>query len=89
MPWHRVVVSYLDETARTLAGNELIEKFGAAYRKSGVPSDVEVFKQSNDETHVFYFSPKAAEIGHDLLSQYSSQPCTDTPQLADFCKLVI
>jgi hypothetical protein len=89
MPWHRVVISYLDQTARNTAGNALIEKFGALYRKSGAPSDVEVFKRSYDEAHVFYFSPKAAEIGRDLLSAFSSQPCAEEPDRVDFCKIVL
>jgi hypothetical protein len=84
MPWHRVVISYFDQAARNTAGNALIDKFGALYRQSGTPPDVEIFKRRYDDTDVFYFSPKGAEIGHDLLSKYSSQPCTEKPPLSDF-----
>lgn len=88
MPWHRVIISYVDPTtAGNLAGTALMEKFGTVYRKSGVPPDVEVFHRSYDGNHVYYFSPKASEIAHDLLSSISSEPCADKPDLSGFCKL--
>jgi hypothetical protein len=90
MPWHRVVISYIDSTtAGNLAGTELIEKFGTVYRKSGIPRDVEVFHRSDDGNHIYYFSPKASEIAHDLLSDFSSEPCTDIPDLLGFCELPV
>jgi hypothetical protein len=87
MPWHSVVISAFDPIARDGAGTALIEKFGAVYRKAGVPSDVEVFHSIYDDHHVFYFSPTAAHIAQDLLSEFSSVPCPDKPKLSDFRKV--
>jgi hypothetical protein len=93
MPWYRVIISYVDPLAGNLAGTELIEKFDAVYRKSGVPPSVEVFHRSDDGNHVYYLSPKASEIAHDLLSNllsehFSSEPCADKPDLSGFCKIL-
>jgi hypothetical protein len=89
MPWHRVVISYVDPTARNTSATALIDKFGALYRKFGVPIDVQVFKRIYDEKHVYYFSPKAAEIGGDLLLKFSSQPCTEKLEFSDFCEIAL
>jgi len=86
MPWHRLVISYVDPTARNAAGNALMDKFDAVYRKSRALRDAEVSHRICDETHVFYFSPKASDIAHDLLSEFSSEPCADKPELSGFQK---
>lgn len=89
MPWHRVIIRYVDEKARNDAGNALVEKFGTVYRTSGVPRDVEVFHKRYNEKHIFYFSPNASEIACELLSEFHSEPCADKPDLPGFHKLSV
>jgi hypothetical protein len=94
MPWYRVVLSYVHPEAGNHAGAALIEKFGIVYRDSGAPLNTEVFHRSDEGNHVYYFSPKASEIAHDLLSSFSSKhfslaACDDKPDLSGFCKLLV
>ena len=84
MPWHWVVINYVDATAGNLARAALMEKFGAVYR---VSRDVEVFLRTDGGQHVYYFSPKAAELGHDILSAFPSEVCADKPELSGFRKI--
>jgi hypothetical protein len=87
MPWHRVVINYVDLTAGNLARAALMEKFGAVYRKAGVPRDVEVFLKSNEGKHVYYFSPEASALANDLLIAFFSEICADKPELSGFRKI--
>jgi len=87
MHWSQVVISYVDPTAGNLARTALIEKFGVIYRQPRVPPAVEVFYRSNGGKHLYYFSPKASEIAHDLLCEFSAELCTHKPDLSGFRKL--
>ena len=89
MFWHRVVLNYVDSNARTDAANALINQFETMFRNSGLPSDAEIFRGGNDNTIIYYFSPEASNIGRDLLSRFSAQPCSDRPDLVGFSKIQI
>jgi hypothetical protein len=92
MPWHRVVFSHVHPEAGDAARAALMTQFDAVRIKAGAPLDAEVFHRSDEGNHIYYFSPKASEIAHTLLSSLSSKhfslaACDDKPDLSNFHKL--
>jgi transcriptional regulator with XRE-family HTH domain len=73
--WHRLSID-TGEDVREAAVTGLMNKFLSLFIKSGLPNDVQVFRDLNDASaHVYYFSPKAAAIAQDLLATYHAIPC--------------
>jgi len=72
--WIRVSID-TGEDIRAATVTALMNKFVQLFIGSGLPSDVQVYRDlSISEAHVYYFSPRAASIAVDLLSSYKATP---------------
>jgi hypothetical protein len=85
MRWHRVIFNYVDSLAGDGARAAIMDKVSAVYRKAGVPPGVEVFLKNKNGAYIYYFSPGAYELAHELLP--NPEPCADEPDLTGFHKI--
>jgi len=85
MSWHRVVIKNSDRAMADIAAQDLIADFKQKKRESGMIEGVSVYIRLNDSgDRLYYFSPQAAEIGRDILREFSSEPCLESPDLTGF-----
>jgi DNA-binding XRE family transcriptional regulator len=85
--WYKVTIEK-GEDIRDTEATALINKFASGYIAAEVPKKVEVFHgRSASGGHVYYFSPKAANIAKDLLASFGATACTKAPILSDLRKV--
>jgi hypothetical protein len=85
--WIRVSID-TGEDIRAATVTALMNKFVQLFIGSGLPSDVQVYRDlSISEAHVYYFSPRAASIAVDLLSSYKATPCPQRPDVSTMKKV--
>ena len=85
--WYRVVID-TGEDIRAASVTGLMNKFVQTFINSGLPSDVQVFRDLTiTDAHVYYFSPKAAVIAKELLTSRGATPCPEPPNLASMRKV--
>jgi hypothetical protein len=76
------------EDIRAASVTGLMNKFVETYINSGLPSDVQVFRDLTiADAHVYYFSPRAAVIAKELLTARGATPCSEPPNLASMRKV--
>jgi DNA-binding XRE family transcriptional regulator len=70
--WHRVTIES-GEDIRETSARSLMNKFSAIFMECGVPPDIDVYhNRTVDGEHVYYFSPKASDVGKDLLASFGA-----------------
>jgi hypothetical protein len=73
--WHRVTIQN-EEDIREKSARALMNKFSAIFEECGVPPGIDVYhSRSSNGDHVYYFSPKASDMGKDLLSSFGAIAC--------------
>ena len=72
-----IVVKMSDEDIARYQAFRLQGQFEAIFMTALAPRDAAMFgnKDPRRDNHLFYFSPKAAEIFGGLLGAFSPQPC--------------
>jgi Protein of unknown function (DUF1488)/Helix-turn-helix len=78
------------EDIRASAASGLMNKFVQLFISSGLPSDVQVYRDMSvpeAKAHVYYFSPRAALIAGDLFSSYKAAPCLQRPDVSAMRKV--
>lgn len=72
-----MVVKLSDNDIDKARSFRLQGQFEAIYSVALAPKDAALFsnKRPTKDNHLFYFSPKAAEIFARLLPQYNATPC--------------
>jgi hypothetical protein len=85
--WYRVSID-TGEDIRVASVTGLMNKFVETFISSGLPSDVQVFRDLTIiDAHVYYFSPRAAVIANDLLASHGATPCAKPLHLASMRKV--
>jgi len=85
--WYRVSID-TGQDIREASVTGLMNKFVETFINSGLPSDVQVFRDLNvTDAHVYYFSPKAAAIAKELLTAHRATACPEPPDLASMRKV--
>jgi hypothetical protein len=85
--WNQVIIGG-DEDTRKLSANALINKFASLFIAAGIPSDVQIFRDTSDEGRfVFYFSPRASELAGELLESFGATQCCVTPDIGTMRKV--
>jgi len=85
MPWYQVVIKHSeDEMVQRGSSQGLMIPFRQKHRGAGYPQEAEVWRCLDDgRDRIFYFSPKAAEIGiaGDIFRGFDVSVCFGEPDL--------
>ncbi|HTT13261.1 MAG TPA: hypothetical protein VMG60_20510 [Burkholderiaceae bacterium] len=78
MRWSMVELT--DADVARMRAFRLQSQFRALFMTASAPRDAALFELASRERHVYYFSPKAAEIFSPYLAAWSSKDCAPPPR---------
>jgi DNA-binding XRE family transcriptional regulator len=81
--WYQITF----EKSEELREKTLISDFGKLFLLSGIPSDVQVFRDEKADPKKYYFSPPAHEAARRLLESFGARACTAKPEISSARKV--
>ena len=77
---HWSMVELTDAEISRMRAFRLQSQFRALFISASAPRDAALFERASRERHVYYFSPKAAEIFSPYLAAWSCRDCSAPPR---------
>jgi len=81
------MVELMDADVARMKAFRLQSQFHALYVAAAAPRDAALFQRASRERHLYFFSPKAAEIFTPYLAAWSSRDCA--PPLRNSVALLV